>query len=51
MATQQSKLIVLNHYSEKYVGKSKLISKKYDKVELLLYESHYETGLLPKSLS
>ena len=51
MATQQSKLIVLNHYSEEYVGKSELISNEYDKVELLLNGSHCETGLLPKSLS
>ena len=26
VATHQSKLIVLNHYSEEYVGKSELIS-------------------------
>ena len=51
MATQQSKLIVLNHYSEEYVDKSELISNEYDKDELLLNESHYETGLLPKSSS
>ena len=51
VATQQSKLIVLNHYSEEYVGKSELISNEYDKVELLLNDSHHETGLLPKSLS
>lgn len=43
VATQQSKLIVLNHYSEEYVGKGKLISNEYDKVELLLNGSDCET--------
>ena len=49
MVTQQSKLTVLSHYSEEYVDESELITNEYEKVELLLNESHYETRLLPKS--